>query len=151
MKVDGMASEWVPSAARAVLLVRPSAAMPTLLSSWKPSAPPSSKVTAPLTHARGEPSHSMKPALQLTPQAPAVEQVALPLAGAAHGVHERPQLAGLVLDAQLLPHGCVPGLQLNPHDVPSHVAVAFAGGVQGVQNVPHVEVLSFGAHALPHR
>jgi len=93
----------------------------------------------------------MKPALQLTPQAPAVEQVALPLAGAAHGVHERPQLAGLELDAQLLPHGCVPGLQLNPHDVPSHVGVAFAGGVQGVQNVPHVEVLLFGAHALPHR
>lgn len=150
MKVDGMASEWVPSAARVVLLARPSAAMPTLVSSWKPSAPPSSKLTVPLTHARGEPSHSMKPALQLTPQAPVEEQVAVPLAGAAHGVHERPQLAGLELDAQLVPHACVPALQPNPHDVPSHVAVAFAGGVHGVQNVPQVEVLMFEAHALPH-
>jgi hypothetical protein len=41
-------------------------------------------------------------------------------------------------------------LQPNPHDVPSHVAVAFAGGVHGVQNVPQVEVLMFEAHALPH-
>ena len=92
----------------------------------------------------------MKPALQLTPQAPVVEQVAVPLAGAAHGVHERPQLAGLELDAQPVPHGCVAPLQANPHDVPSQVAVAFAGGVHGVQNVPHVNGLLLGAHALPH-
>jgi len=105
LKVEGMASEWVPSAARTMLLPRPSAETPTPSRSCHPSAPPSSKLTVPLTQARGEPSHSMKPALQLTPQAPAEEQVALPLAGAAHGVHESPQLAGLELDAQLVPQG----------------------------------------------
>jgi hypothetical protein len=42
-------------------------------------------------------------------------------------------------------------LQLNPQVVPSQVAVAFAGGMQGVQADPHALTLLFAAHAPPHR
>ena len=42
--------------------------------------------------------------------------------------------------------------QVKPHEVPSQVAVAFAGGVQAVHDVaPQLEVLPFETHALPHR
>jgi hypothetical protein len=42
--------------------------------------------------------------------------------------------------------------QVNPHDVPSQVAVAFEGGVQAVHDVaPQLEVLPFETHAVPHR
>ena len=40
-------------------------------------------------------------------------------------------------------------LQVNPHDVPSQVAVALAGVVQAVQAAPQVETLLLAAHALP--
>jgi hypothetical protein len=38
-------------------------------------------------------------------------------------------------------------LQVNPHVVPLQIAVAFAGGVQGVQSVPQVETLVLDAQA----
>jgi hypothetical protein len=41
-------------------------------------------------------------------------------------------------------------LQVNPHEVPSHVAVAFAGTVQAVHRAPHVETLLLDAQLLPH-
>jgi len=34
-------------------------------------------------------------------------------------------------------------VQVNPHDVPLQVAVAFAGGTHGVHDVPQVLVLEF--------
>jgi hypothetical protein len=44
-----------------------------------------------------------------------------------------------------------PVLQVNPQLVPSHVAVAFAGAVHGVQLAePHVCTLVFSAQLDPH-
>ena len=34
-------------------------------------------------------------------------------------------------------------MQVNPQEVPEQVAVAFAGGAQGVQDEPQVDVLLF--------
>ena len=42
-------------------------------------------------------------------------------------------------------------MQLNPHAVPLHVAVAFAGGMQGLHEVPHELVLLLLTHASPQR
>jgi hypothetical protein len=68
-----------------------------------------------------------------------------------HGVHEAPQLWTLVFDAHVLvPHRCVPALHVKPQLVPSHVAVAFAGGTQAVhEEVPQLAVLELDAHAAP--
>jgi hypothetical protein len=41
--------------------------------------------------------------LQVKPHAP-LEQVAVPFTGAAHGVQDAPQLAGVPSATQLLPH-----------------------------------------------
>ena len=41
---------------------------------------------------------------------------------------------------------------MKPHDVPSQVAVAFAGGAQAVHDVaPQLDVLPFETHPVPHR
>jgi hypothetical protein len=42
-------------------------------------------------------------------------------------------------------------LQLNPHAVPLHVAIEFAGAVQAVHKVPQVIGLVFDTQAAPHR
>ena len=78
-------------------------------------------------------------------------QVAVPLAGAVHAVHDDvPQLLTLVLDTQVDPHRWKPLLHANPQVVPLHVAVAFAGAVHGVvHDVPQVAGLLFGWHELP--
>jgi hypothetical protein len=65
------------------------------------------------------------------------------------GVHEAPQLAMLALLAQVLPHRCVPGLHENPHELPSHVAVASDGGTHGEHEVPQVAVLESAPQMLP--
>ena len=79
-------------------------------------------------------------------------QVAVPLVGAVHAVHDVvPQLLVLVLATHVDPHRWKPLLQVNPHWVPSQVAVALAGAVHGVvQLVPQVAGLLFGWHELPH-
>jgi hypothetical protein len=41
-------------------------------------------------------------------------------------------------------------LQVNPHEVPLHVAVPFAGTGHGVHELPHDETLVFGAQFDPH-
>ena len=42
--------------------------------------------------------------------------------------------------------------QVNPHAVPSHVDVPFAGGVQAVHDVvPQLLTLALATHAVPHR
>jgi hypothetical protein len=43
-------------------------------------------------------------------------------------------------------------LHANPHDVPSHVGVAFAGALHAVHDVnPQLLMLLFSTHAEPHR
>jgi hypothetical protein len=40
---------------------------------------------------------------------------------------------------------------MNPHDVPLHVAVPFAGAAgHAVHELPHVASAVFDAHVLPH-
>lgn len=64
--------------------------------------------------------------------------VAVAFAGGWHGVHELPQLAGLLFETQAVPHRWKPELHTEPHLVPSQVAVEFAGGTHGVHDVvPH--------------
>jgi hypothetical protein len=41
-------------------------------------------------------------------------------------------------------------LHVKPQEVPSHVAVAFSGGTQGVHEPPHVSMLVSSPQALPH-
>lgn len=78
-------------------------------------------------------------------------QVAVPLAGAVHAVHDdEPQVLTLVLATQAVPHRWKPLLQAKPQAVPLHVAVALAGAVHGVvHDVPQVAGLLFGWHELP--
>lgn len=40
-------------------------------------------------------------------------------------------------------------LQVNPHDVPLHVATPFAGATQAVQDAPHVLTLVLSAQVVP--
>jgi hypothetical protein len=44
----------------------------------------------------------------------------------------------------------VPGLQVNPHDTPSHVAVAFTGGAHGVHELPQLSMLVLTEQAPLH-
>jgi hypothetical protein len=41
-------------------------------------------------------------------------------------------------------------LHVNPHEVPSHVAVAFAGGAHGAHDAPQLATLALSTHASPH-
>ena len=45
-------------------------------------------------------------------------------------------------------HRWKPPLHVNPHSVPLHLAVAFAGAVHGVQLSPHDDTLSLRTHSL---
>jgi hypothetical protein len=47
---------------------------------------------------------------------------------------------------QLAPESTYPGSHEKPHEVPSHVAAALAGGAQAVHELPHVSVLELLAH-----
>jgi hypothetical protein len=93
--------------------------------------------------------HTLKPALQVKPQL-MPSQVAAPSVGAAHAVHEVPQLAGALFETQALLHLWKPEMQLKPQWVPSQLAVLLAGVGHAVQEVPQLEVLSFAAQALSH-
>jgi hypothetical protein len=90
------------------------------------------------------------PALQATPHE-VPSHVAEPFAGAAHGVHELPHVAGLVFETHWLPHAWEPGLQATPHDVPLQVATPFAGTGHGVHEPPQVVTEAFVTHCEPHR
>jgi hypothetical protein len=50
---------------------------------------------------------------------------------------------------QPAPEGWYPGLQVKPHDLPSQVALPFAGFAHGVQEAPHVVVLVLATHCGP--
>ncbi len=77
-------------------------------------------------------------------------QVAAELSGGAQAKHEPPQLSTLVLDLQTAPQAWKPALQVKPHVVPLHVAVAFAGvPAHGVQEVPQLAMSEFERHLSP--
>jgi hypothetical protein len=91
------------------------------------------------------PAHSFWPVGHWPPQT-VPSQVAVPLVGAGHAVHEDPhELVDWSL-AQVVPQTWYPALQVKPHFVPSHVAVPCAGVTQGVHEVPHALGLAFGWH-----
>lgn len=78
-------------------------------------------------------------------------QVAVPLAGVAHGVHDDvPQLSGSVLLTQRLPQRWKPALHVKPHDVPSQVATEFAGGTHAEHDAPQFAIDVLFTHAAPH-
>jgi hypothetical protein len=77
-------------------------------------------------------------------------QVAEPFVGTAHAVHDVvPQLPIEPFETQAPPHRWNPLLHWNPHVVPSHVAIALAGAVHGVQEVPQLATAVFEAQAFP--
>jgi hypothetical protein len=59
-------------------------------------------------------------------------------AGGMHAVHDWPQDAGLVFDAQVLPHPWKLAEQLMPHPFPSHVASPLLGTAHAEQEEPQV-------------
>jgi hypothetical protein len=76
--------------------------------------------------------------------------VAVAFAGGVQAVHEvAPQVAVLLLDAQLLPQAWKKALQVKPHIVPLQVATPLAGTAHGVQEAPQVAVLVLMAQLLP--
>jgi hypothetical protein len=72
-------------------------------------------------------------------------------------VNRPPVPVTFVAPAQLVPQaethidpfGTNPGLHVNPQLVPSHVALPFAGTLQGVQSEPQFATLPFDTHAPP--
>lgn len=75
----------------------------------------------------------------------------MPLGSLAHALHEVPHVAVAVSDTQALPQRWYPALHVKPQAVPSQVAVAFAGGVQGVQLAPQVSTAVLEAQTSPQR
>jgi hypothetical protein len=77
--------------------------------------------------------------------------VAVPFVGVGQDVGGQfdPQLATLLFATQAPPHRWYPSLQVNPHVVPLHVAMAFAGGTQGEHDVPQLLTPPFDAHVEP--
>jgi hypothetical protein len=94
------------------------------------------------------PSQLAKPALHWTPQL-VPSQVAVPLAGTGQGVQLAPQVAVLLLAAQVFPHKWKPVLHSTPQLVPLQVAAPFVGTGQGVQLAPQVAVLLLDTQAAP--
>jgi hypothetical protein len=88
--------------------------------------------------------------LQVNPHAPAVH-VAVAFAGGAHGEHDAPQLAVLVLSTHVPPQLWKPVLHEIPHATPSHVAVPFAGVEHAVHDAPQLATAVLATHAPPHR
>jgi hypothetical protein len=88
--------------------------------------------------------------LQVSPHAVPL-QLAVAPASVGQAVQEPPHVATALFDAHVLPHGWYPVLHVNPHKVPSQVAVPFAGAAgHAVHELPHVASAVFDAHVLPH-
>lgn len=71
----------------------------------------------------------------MNPQTPPVH-VEVPCAGAAHGEHDVPQLAGDVSAAHVAPHMWNPVLHVAPHDPPAQTATPFVGAGHTVVQSP---------------
>jgi hypothetical protein len=69
------------------------------------------------------------------------------LAGGTQGLHAVPQELTAVLALHAPPHRWNPAPQLNPHAVPSHVALALATAGQLVHEAPQVDGEVLLAHA----
>ena len=93
------------------------------------------------------PPQLVKPELHVTPQVVPL-QVAVPLAGCGHGVHDvSPQVATLVLSTQAVPHKCDPPAHGKLQAPLVQTGVAFAG--TGAQS-EFTQQFAFGMQALPH-
>jgi len=69
--------------------------------------------------------------------------------GAGHAEHRAPHEVTLVLLTHAPPQTWNPALHAKPHDVPSHVAVAFAGAAHPVQDAPQVVTAVLLTHVPP--
>ncbi len=79
-------------------------------------------------------------------------QVAVPLAGAVHDVHElAPQESTEVFETHALPQRWKPELQAKSHAPLPQNATEFGGGVHGEQLVPQVAMSLSLLHSLPQR
>jgi hypothetical protein len=117
------------------------------------------------------PAHTWKPALHAAPHR-VPSQIATPLAGAGHTVHETPQLATSLSEKQKSLQRCIPKGQSPPHDVvigthaprhsfvpagqettqasPSHMAAPPVGATQGLQLGPQCATSTFETHCPAH-
>lgn len=89
------------------------------------------------------PPHSLRPASQLTPHAPAV-QVAEPLSMPGHASQRSPQLAGVSLATQRWPQACWP--VGHSHVPPLHAAPT---GQSAATRQPATHVRVTGSHDVP--
>lgn len=96
------------------------------------------------------PAHSLSPAGQVPPQL-VPSQVAVPPVGVGQAVHELPQVATAVFEAQADAQVCVPVGQVKPQLVPLQVAVLPVGAAQAVHEVPQVATAVLATQAVPHR
>ncbi len=72
--------------------------------------------------------------------------------GAAHGAHDVPHVATLVLSTHSPLHRWKPPLQVQAQLVPSHVGVALAGALHAVHDVgPQLLTSALLTHAPPQR
>ena len=79
-------------------------------------------------------------------------QVALPMVGTGHAVHELPQVCRLLLETHMPPQLWKPLVQAMPQLVPSQVAMPLAGTAQAEQDVvPQLATPELATHVLPHR
>lgn len=85
------------------------------------------------------------------PQTALFKHVALPLAGAAHGVQDAPQLLALSLATHEFPHRCVPAGQTCPQNPLPQVANPPAGAAQVVQELPQALASSLRTQVSPQR
>ena len=89
--------------------------------------------------------------MQVKLQAPLM-QAGAELAGpAGQGAHSVPHEPALVFARHWSAHRWKPESHTNPQLVPSQVALAFAGGVQGVQRSPQAAVDWLDGHWSPQR
>ena len=94
------------------------------------------------------PSQKWKPGLHAMPHWPAVVQTPLPFAVVGQGVHEPPQLCGLVLLTQVPAHSWKPTLHPYSQVPPTpQRAVAFSFGGQSMQDAPHFSRLPWHLQA----
>src|SRR5262249_11263381 len=94
------------------------------------------------------PSQFAKPVAQLIPHTPTLPGV-VGWGSFGRGAQAPPHVATSLFDTQAAPQRWKPLRQTNPHDAPSHVAIAFGGVAQGVHEEPHDCGLPLPTHALP--
>jgi hypothetical protein len=84
------------------------------------------------------PSQSWKPAAHVPIPHAVPVQPAVACGGATHGTQDPPQVVGELLDTHAPEHVWYPGLHMQPHVLPSHVAMPFEQVGHGAQALLHV-------------